>query len=348
LHVASFSKYNKAFRSKNMRGQRTDLDNSPAGFLKRVKDYCNINTNGCWIWKRSTTLIGRPFCSWNKKYDLVYRHTYHAKHGRPIKEDLYACHSCDEKLCCNPDHIFEGTNRDNQLDYIKKHGEVKNGWNSGDTDHYVDGRKKIDLKLFTPSDLNDEERFEWYRDNYCDHDENGCWIWLREIGKDGYGRVRYKQKKHQSHRIMWMLFHNKTPEDLEQLKKDKLVIGHMCPVDGPPNKACCNPAHLSARTRSQNAYDTRKYSKSRDEELYTDEQLYEWLHIYDFVINELGENHKLLKNGIGRQHKFIAEGLINLGLVNEKMRFEYLCDFLRGKSAPNIHREFFAWTPSWK
>jgi len=123
----------------------------------------------------------------------------------------------------------------------------------------------------------------------------------------------------------------------------------MCPVDGYPNKACCNPAHLEIRTRSQNAIDTRKYSKSRKENLYTDEQLCEWLHIYDFVINELGENHKLLRTPNGfRKYKFIADGLIDLGLVSDNMRYEYLHDFLRGKSAKHIHAEFFDWTPSWK
>ena len=331
-----------------MRGQRTDIDQTPEGFLNRVKNNCNINTKGCWIWQGSTTNHGRPQCSWERKNDLVYRHTYYAKHGRPIKKGLMACHSCDEKLCCNPDHIFEGTNRDNQLDFIKKNGEIKNGHNTYG-DKYWDGRTKIDLNLRTPNNITDEERFEWYRDKYCHHNDNGCWIWLREVGEDGYGRVRYKQKKHPSHRIMWMLANDKTPEDLEQLKKDNLVIGHVCLVEGAPNKACCNPDHLEIRTRSQNALDAMQYSKSRKEELYTDEQLYEWFHIYEFVINELGENHKLLKaaNG-GRNIKFIADGLIDLGLVNEGMRYEYLRDFLRGKSAKHVHTEFFAWTPLWK
>jgi hypothetical protein len=332
-----------------MQGQRTDIDQSNKAFLQRIKNKCILNENSCWIWQGTCNQRGRPMVSWKGMQGLVYRYTYLAKHGKPIKKGLYACHSCDEKLCCNPDHIFEGTNRDNQIDFmIKNEGIIHNGFNTYG-DKYWDGRPKIELKLMIPSNLSDEERFKWYRDKYCHHDENGCWIWLREVGEDGYGRLKYRSKKHQSHRVMWMLANDKTPEDLEQLKKDNLVVGHVCPVEGAPNKACCNPDHLEIRTRSQNGLDTRSYSKQRKEELYTDEQLYEWLHIYEFVINELGENHKLLKsaNG-GKNYKLIADGLIDLGLVNENIRCQYLKDLLRGKSAKHIHNEFFDWTPLWK
>jgi hypothetical protein len=330
-----------------MRGQRNDINNSPEAFLQKVKDKCITNKNGCWLWQGSTNQRGRPQVSWKAKYGLVYRYTYEAYYGKPIKEGLYGCHTCDEKTCCNPEHIFEGTNQDNQLDYIEKHGEIKNGWNTGG-DCYVDGRKKINLKLQVPNDISDEKRFEWYKDKYCNHEDNGCWIWLREVGQDGYGRVRYKQRKHQTHRLMWMLANNKTPEDLEQLKKDGLVIGHMCPVEGPPNKACCNPDHLKIRTRSENAYDTRAYSKSK-KDIHKDEEILEWLWIYDFVVNELGEDHPSLITSSGtRAHNFIYKGLFSLGLVSDGIKLDYVRSTLSGKNNKQFHKEFFDWTPSWK
>lgn len=332
----------------NMQGERTDIDQSPKAFLERVKNKCKINEKGCWLWQGRVNNRGRPLCTWKNKLKLVYRHSYEAYYGKTLKEGLFACHTCDEKTCCNPKHIFEGNNQDNQLDFISKHGEAKNGWSSGDTNHYVDGRKKVDIRLQAPSNLTDAERFIWYRDKYCEHDENDCWIWLREVGQDGYGRVKYKNKKHQSHRIMWMLSNNKTPEDLEQLRKDNLVIGHMCPVEGAPNKACCNPNHLKVRTRSDNAIDARSYTKAR-KALHKDDEILEWLWIYEFVINELGEDHDLLITADGRRSfSFICDGLIQLGKVKEGVKPRYVKDVLRGKSLKHFHKEFFDWTPSWK
>lgn len=38
------------------------------------------------------------------------------KLGRPIESGKIACHRCDNKLCIEPEHIYEGTYRSNALD----------------------------------------------------------------------------------------------------------------------------------------------------------------------------------------------------------------------------------------
>jgi hypothetical protein len=42
------------------------------------------------------------------------------KLGRPIKDGMVAMHSCDRSRCVNPDHLSEGTPRDNTADMIAK------------------------------------------------------------------------------------------------------------------------------------------------------------------------------------------------------------------------------------
>ena len=40
--------------------------------------------------------------------------------NRSALGSLYACHRCDNPLCCNPEHIFAGSQRDNMADMVAK------------------------------------------------------------------------------------------------------------------------------------------------------------------------------------------------------------------------------------
>ena len=38
---------------------------------------------------------------------------------------MQICHSCDNRLCINPSHLWQGTMRDNQLDKINKNRQFR-------------------------------------------------------------------------------------------------------------------------------------------------------------------------------------------------------------------------------
>jgi hypothetical protein len=42
-----------------------------------------------------------------------------------IQEGMQICHSCDNRLCINPSHLWQGTKRDNQLDMINKNRQFR-------------------------------------------------------------------------------------------------------------------------------------------------------------------------------------------------------------------------------
>ena len=78
-----------------------------------------IEKNGCWEWKKKKTLHGYGETSIQGKSRLVHRLSYEIFKGK-IPEGKNVCHSCDNKICFNPDHLWIGTQKENIEDCIKK------------------------------------------------------------------------------------------------------------------------------------------------------------------------------------------------------------------------------------
>lgn len=90
---------------------------------ERLKSRIKIDENGCWIWQGSKKENGYGNCGSGYPQQTSHRSAYQIFIGN-IPDGLFVCHKCDVKLCCNPEHLFLGTNSENIKDAIKK-GRIK-------------------------------------------------------------------------------------------------------------------------------------------------------------------------------------------------------------------------------
>lgn len=82
-------------------------------------------TTGCWLWTGHVQHQGYGrLWSADRQGMILATHVALAIAGRPVPPRMMACHRCDVwgvgPACVNPDHLFVGSNQDNQIDYVAK------------------------------------------------------------------------------------------------------------------------------------------------------------------------------------------------------------------------------------
>lgn len=72
------------------------------------------NTWECWPWTSATSVTGHPRFGAEGVQWYAHRLAYAYRHGKTeLPADKVVMHLCNNPACCNPDHLYLGTQADN-------------------------------------------------------------------------------------------------------------------------------------------------------------------------------------------------------------------------------------------
>lgn len=79
-------------------------------------------------------------------------------------------------------------------------------------------------------------------DNYIPEPNSGCWLWVGQQHRQGYGCLMINGKFKLAHRVMYERFVGPIP--------DGMMVLHKCDIP-----SCVNPDHLFVGTQTDNMHD---------------------------------------------------------------------------------------------
>jgi hypothetical protein len=94
-----------------------------ASLWDRLHDKIEYEPNsGCWLWSGAAKELGYGVIGLGRRHEgtaKTHRVAWQLYRG-PIPAGMNVLHKCDVPACCNPDHLFLGTLKDNSQDCARK------------------------------------------------------------------------------------------------------------------------------------------------------------------------------------------------------------------------------------
>lgn len=97
------------------------MSRKPLNIFTRLLNNIVVNQQtDCWEWQGATNNIGYGFIRDGKKMRTTHKVSYELHNNTIVPKNMCVCHTCDNMLCINPDHLWLGTRTDNTHDMMKK------------------------------------------------------------------------------------------------------------------------------------------------------------------------------------------------------------------------------------
>jgi hypothetical protein len=154
---------------------------------ERLARHLEQQPNGCIVWTGASDRSGygiitvAPDFSPPRRTWLAHRVSWTLSNG-PIPDGLVVCHRCDNPPCCNPEHLFVGTHKQNSEDMVAK----GRNWRVGPL-AAAKQRSKTHCPQGHPYD---EENTYWRPDG-----ARNCRTCVREYGRRRDARARAKKAR---------------------------------------------------------------------------------------------------------------------------------------------------------
>jgi hypothetical protein len=201
--------------------------------------------DGCWEWTASIATSGYGQIRAAGKPRYAHRVSWELHNGE-IPDGRWVLHTCDNRRCVRPDHLYLGSAKDNAADTHQRGRWHYVPPGQGRPKPVASGRKK------GPQITPPAERF-WPKVDVRGGDVDQCWEFMGTRFPNGYGSFwmpDYKRKV-LAHRIAYALHYGSFDS--------QLIVMHTC-----DNPSCCNPHHLRLGTRADNNRDRSSKGRGRE------------------------------------------------------------------------------------
>ena len=93
---------------------------------QRILDHSIPEPNsGCWLWTGGISNAGYGLCGSVEKRTVSAHRLAYAAFKCEIPPNRVIAHSCDNRLCVNPDHLWAATHKENSQDMVAKNRSAK-------------------------------------------------------------------------------------------------------------------------------------------------------------------------------------------------------------------------------
>jgi len=96
-------------------------------FLRYLESINVCSETNCWFWTGATYKNGYGWIKVFGKNVSAHRFSYELHNGK-ISDGMCILHSCDNKNCVNPDHLRQGTHKENMREAAER-GRMRSGEN---------------------------------------------------------------------------------------------------------------------------------------------------------------------------------------------------------------------------